>query len=98
MGGISSTGLPASLGIGRQVVQSLLRSIVSRSEEELASVLHQHASPTPLPDVESLVEQYHCRGDGTINVDGHAYKVTHPLTKMGFDARTGIASKSTCST
>jgi glycerol-3-phosphate dehydrogenase len=90
VGGIRSTGLSASLGIGRHVVQSLLCSIVSRSEEELASL--QHPSPTPLPDVESLVEQYHRRGDGTIYVDGHDYKVTHPLTRMGWDARTGIAS------
>ena len=90
VGGIRSTGLSASLGIGRHVVQSLLCSIVSRSEEESTSV--QQASPTPLPDVESLVEQYHSRGDGTINVAGHDYRVTHPLTRMGWDARTGIAS------
>eukprot|EP00984_Skeletonema_dohrnii_P016611 scaffold7430_cov156-Skeletonema_dohrnii-CCMP3373.AAC.6 len=90
VGGIRSTGLSASLGIGRHVVQSLLCSIVSRSEEESTSV--QQASPTPLPDVESLVEQYHSRGDGTVNVAGHDYRVTHPLTRMGWDARTGIAS------
>ena len=90
VGGIRSTGLSASLGIGRHVVQSLLCSIVSRSEEESTSV--QQASPVPLPDVESLVEQYHSRGDGTINVAGHDYRVTHPLTRMGWDARTGIAS------
>mmetsp|Transcript_30050 Transcript_30050/g.46556 ORF Transcript_30050/g.46556 Transcript_30050/m.46556 type:complete len:489 (+) Transcript_30050:77-1543(+) len=90
VGGIRSTGLSASLGIGRHVVQSLLCSIVSRSEKESTSV--QQASPTPLPDVESLVEQYHSRGDGTVNVAGHDYRVTHPLTRMGWDARTGIAS------
>jgi len=90
VGGIRSTGLSASLGIGRHVVQSLLCSIVSRSEEESTSV--EQASPTPLPDVESLVEQYHSRGDGTVNVAGHDYRVTHPLTRMGWDARTGIAS------
>lgn len=87
VGGIRSTGLTASLGIGRHVVQSLLSSIVSRPEEELTP-----APATPLPDVSSLVEQYHTRGDGTIHVAGHDYRVTHPLTRMGWDARTGFAS------
>ena len=95
VGGIRSTGLSASLGIGRHVVQSLLCSIVApRSEEEELTPMHQQLStfPTPLPDVESLVEQYHKRGDGTVHIAGHDYRVTHPLTRMGWDARTGIAS------
>lgn len=91
VGGIRSTGLTASLGIGRHVVQSLLSSIVSRPEEEVNNQ-QQSSLPTPLPDVESLVEQYHTRGDGTIHVAGHDYRVTHPLTRMGWDARTGLAS------
>ena len=91
VGGIRSTGLSASLGIGRHVVQSLLSSIVSRPEEDLTSTQKQHTY-TPLPNVESLVEQYHSRGDGSVNVGGHDYRVTHPLTRMGWDARTGIAS------
>jgi len=97
VGGIRSTGLTASLGIGRHVVQCLLPSIVppppveeGDDEEELRqSILRR---PTPLPDVKELVKQYHQRGDGTIVIDGHVYKVTHPLTKLGWDARSGIAS------
>lgn len=94
VGGIRSTGLSASLGIGRHVVQTLLSSIVSRSDddEKFVASLLKHASPTPLPDVDNMVEQYHNRGDGTIAIEGHVYKVTHPLTRMGWDARSGIAS------
>ena len=90
VGGIRSTGLSASLGIGRHVVQSLLCSIVCQSEEKMESV--QQQAPTPLPDIVSLVEQYHSRGDGWIHVGGHEYRVTHPLTRMGWGARTGIAT------
>jgi len=100
VGGIRSTGLTASLGIGRHVVQCLLSSIVpppplvsvdgGDDEEELRQSILRH--PTPLPDVKELVKQYHQRGDGTIMIGGHVYKVTHPLTKLGWDARSGIAA------
>ena len=96
VGGIRSTGLTASLGIGRHVVQCLLSSIVpppppvEDDEEELRQSILRH--PTPLPNVKELVKQYHQRGDGTVMIGGHAYKVTHPLTKLGWDARSGIAA------
>ena len=63
VGGIRSTGLTASLGIGRHVVQCLLSSIVSPppveedGEEELRQSIVRH--PTPLPDVKELGKQYH---------------------------------------
>ena len=91
VGGIRSTGLTASLGIGRHVVQSLLPAIVSQPEEDSLGQ-QKIMSPTPLPNVDRLVEQYHCRGDGSISVGGHSYRVTHPLTRMGWDARTGLVS------
>ena len=96
VGGIRSTGLTASLGIGRHVVQCLLSSIVPPppvsvgDEEELRQSIVRH--PTPLPDVKELVKQYHERGDGTVVLGGYVYKVTHPLTKLGWDARSGIAA------
>ena len=89
VGGIRSTGLTASLGIGRHVVQCLLSTIVDDHDEHSSSILPRR---TPLPDIKKLVEQYHKRGDGKVSVGGHSYKVTHPLTKLGWDARTGLAS------
>ena len=99
VGGIRSTGLTASLGIGRHVVQCLLSSIVppppvEDGDDEDEEELHQSIvrRPTPLPDVKELVKQYHQRGDGTVVLGGHVYKVTHPLTKLGWDARSCIAA------
>lgn len=93
VGGVRSTGLTANLGISRHVVQCLLPAIVPRSVgDDSLLFASMSKSPTPLPDVKELVDQYHERGDGTIEVGGYEYKVTHPLTKMGWDARTGLAS------
>ncbi|KAL7464577.1 hypothetical protein ACHAXS_004915 [Conticribra weissflogii] len=90
VGGIRSTGLTASLGIGRHVVQTLLASLVPKPEH-VTTAAHP-VNPTPLPNVVELVKDYHARADGTIAIHGHTYKVTHPLTKMGWDAKTGLAS------
>jgi len=90
VGGIRSTGLTASLGIGRHVVQTLLSPLIPKPEHFMTST--HPLKPTPLPDVVELVRDYHARSDGTIAIHGHSYKVTHPLTKMGWDAKTGFAS------
>jgi glycerol-3-phosphate dehydrogenase len=97
VGGIRGTGLTASLGISRHVVQCLLPTIIPpRVDESSPSTLTPRLrSLTPLPNVEELVQQYHKRGDGTVIVDGHVYKVAHPLTRMGWDARTGLAAMKT---
>jgi hypothetical protein len=79
VGGMRSKGLTASLGIGRQVVQCLLLTIVPKFR------------PTPLPNVAELVAQYHERNDGVVEVAGYQCKVTHPLTKFRWTARTGMA-------
>ncbi|KAL7483549.1 hypothetical protein ACHAW6_009188 [Cyclotella cf. meneghiniana] len=91
VGGIRSTGLTASLGIGQHVVQCLLSAILT--PPELSCDSSKQACPTPLPDVKQLIEQYHKRRNGTIEVQGYSYKVTHPLTKFGWEARTGIAQR-----
>lgn len=85
--GIRSTGLTASLGIGRHVVSIL----------ETAGVLvRPQTGPTiqtkPLPSIETIVRDYQNSEDGSITIDGHSYKVTHPLTRFGLSAGTGIAS------
>jgi glycerol-3-phosphate dehydrogenase len=82
--GIRSTGLTASLGIGRHVVH-LLSCI-------LPEPLPRQVKTTPLPNVLSLVDQYHKRGDGTVCIDGSVYKVTHPITKFGWERRSGMAN------
>lgn len=69
VGGMRSKGLTASLGIGRQVVQCLLLTIVPSSE-----LLCQKFRPTPLPNVAELVAQYHERNDGVVEVAGYQYK------------------------
>lgn len=83
--GIRSTGLTASLGIGRHV-HELLRGVLG-SREPLPNY-----RVSPLPNIRSLVADYHGRRDGTVLIHGHVYKVTHSLTRLGWDARTGIAN------
>eukprot|EP00956_Cyclotella_meneghiniana_P023777 scaffold46878_cov72-Cyclotella_meneghiniana.AAC.8 len=91
VGGIRSTGLTASLGIARHVVQCLLPTLIP--PPNFSHNMIKQTCATPLPDVVQMVEQYHERNDGTIHLDGHSYKVTHPLTKFGWDARTGLAQR-----
>jgi glycerol-3-phosphate dehydrogenase len=89
VGGIRSTGLTASIGIGKHVVQCILPTIVPMPK--LTCNLQNQLAPIPLPDVKELVEQYHRRNDGTVEIDCNSYKVTHPLTKLGWEARSGLA-------
>ncbi|KAL7539043.1 hypothetical protein ACHAWF_006275, partial [Thalassiosira exigua] len=95
LGGIRSTGLTASLGIGWHVARSLLPAAVPPPPNDRSGPLEQLARPTPLPDARELAEQFRRRGDGTVEVGGHVYKVTHPLTRMGWAAGTGLASRRT---
>ena len=87
VGGVRSTGLTASLGVGRHVVQCLLPCVVEPSGRPPAC-----AGPTPLPDVRVLAERYRAGGDGSVEINGHRYRVTHPLTRIGWEARTGMAA------
>jgi len=82
--GIRSTGLTASLGIGRHIVH-LLQMILPMP------VPLDNVRLTPLPPVSVLVEDYHLRADGTVMIHGEVYRVTHPITRLGWDAKTGIA-------
>jgi glycerol-3-phosphate dehydrogenase len=78
-------GLTASLGIGRYLTQ-LLEPMLGRP-----SAL-PNIQTTPLPCLSQLVQDYHQRQDGTVQIDGTCYRVTHPLTRFGWEARTGLAS------
>ncbi len=39
---------------------------------------------TPMPSIETLMEEYQRRDDGMVTIHGFEYKVTHPLTKLGW--------------
>ncbi|VEU38337.1 unnamed protein product [Pseudo-nitzschia multistriata] len=91
--GIRSTGLTASLGIGNYVVrllQSILRDPSDALREDGDSQVHDQASServiktTPMPTVEKLAEDFVTNGDGCCTIHGLRYRVTHPLTKLGF--------------
>jgi glycerol-3-phosphate dehydrogenase len=83
--GIRSTGLTASLGIGRHVLH-LLRSILPPPPQRTTTI-----RTTPLPPVVDLVQNYRERQDGKVTIHGYDYKVTHPITRFGWDAGLGIA-------
>lgn len=82
-GGIRSTGLTSSLGIGRHVVH-LLDVVLSDPASPLSMV-----KTTPLPALPELIHEYRRRGHIAIN--GHFYRVTHPVTSLGWDAAKGIS-------
>jgi hypothetical protein len=42
---------------------------------------------TPLPPVSELVREYQQRQDGCVTIQGHRYKVTHPLTRLGWSTK-----------
>ena len=82
--GIRSTGLTASLGIGDYVVRNL--RAVLKSPENPPTVL-----TTPLPSVATMIDDFNER-DGYVKINGFVYKVTHPLTKLGWGAKRAFAN------
>jgi glycerol-3-phosphate dehydrogenase len=81
--GIRSTGLTASLGIGRHVLHLLRQGILPEREPLDTS----QSQSKPLPAVEELIANFHKRGDGKVEIHGYVYRVTHPLTILGWKAR-----------
>jgi hypothetical protein len=75
-----STGLTASLGIGRHVVHLLQQEVLPRGEP----LDPQGIRTTPLPSLDVLVREFRHRDDGKVTIHGHEYQVTHPLTVMGW--------------
>ena len=82
--GIRSTGLTASLGIGNYVVRQM-QSILDVPNRP------SNTRTTPMPSIEELVRDFH-NDNGYATIQGHRYKVTHPLTRFGLAAKTGIAA------
>jgi glycerol-3-phosphate dehydrogenase len=84
---IRSTGLTASLGIGRHVLQTLQKAGILEAKSKRALVTR------PLPPVYVLAREYRESGaDESVTIDGHKYRVTHPLTKWGFASGKGFAA------
>lgn len=83
--GIRSTGLTASLGIGRHIT-NLLQSILPFALPPIS------IRTSPLPSMKELVDNYNSSPDGHVLIHGYLYRVTHPLTQMGFKMKSGIAS------
>jgi len=80
--GIRSTGLTASLGIGRYVVKSLLPILL-----DVQSEAGTYFDDAPLPAAVDLIHEFNERGDGCIALYGREYRVTHPLTALGWKAQ-----------
>ena len=79
--GIRSTGLTASLGISRYVSNQIKYLIGESSNFDPLST-----KTTPLPNLESLVNEFRSREDGCVTIGGNLYKVTHPVTKFGWSS------------
>lgn len=82
--GIRSTGLTATLGIGNYVVRNL-RAVLAPSDPPPRTV-----RTTPMPPLEALIHDFHQR-NGFVEIHGYVYKVTHPLTRLGWGRREGLA-------
>jgi glycerol-3-phosphate dehydrogenase len=79
--GIRSTGLTASLGIGNYVRRQLC-SILEPPDHPPS-----HVRTTPLPSVEELIREFDCNA-GHVSINGHRFRVTHPLSRFGFEVMT----------
>jgi glycerol-3-phosphate dehydrogenase len=79
--GIRSTGLTASLGIGRHVTH-LLQQVLREAGIQRTPLATPHA--TPLPLLTDLIRDYQTRNDGCVEIHGNVYKVTHPVTQLGW--------------
>lgn len=89
--GIRSTGLTASLGIGRHVVNCLLMPMLGI----VPSLKQPKSKLTPLPPLQQMISEFHSRGDGKVTINGFTYTVTHPITRIGWEAQSGLAKQTT---
>jgi glycerol-3-phosphate dehydrogenase len=81
-------GLTASLAIGRHVVYLLEQGVLTGNNAAETNTSEPAVAPavntSPIPSVEDLISDFVLRGDGSVAINGHAYKVTHPLTVLGW--------------
>jgi len=100
VGGVRSTGLTASLGIGEHV-RGLAGSMLAglRPGPAAASPPRARAAPkwTPLPPLGEIYRSFRERGDGTVSLHGRVHAVTHPLCRLGYaGGRSAGAGSSRC--
>ena len=94
VGGIRSTGLTASAGIGEYVSDLYEHNLrPNTNSEDMLGVTEAAASPVPsnvtvcnpkVPTLTQLAESYKRRGDGKVEVyEGTVETVTHPISIFG---------------
>ena len=94
VGGIRSTGLSASAGIGEYVSNLFLEKLPEHPPEvPMPGVTEAASSPVPsnvricnprVPSLAELAAAFKRRGDGTVEVyDGVTETVTHPISIFG---------------
>ena len=81
-GGIRSTGLTASLGIGRYIVRLLSAIIPCPTNAGFDGLCRRQCSS--LPDHRMLAKSFLLSNDGSIELNGMKYRVTHPITRYGW--------------
>ena len=98
VGGIRSTGLSGSSGIA-EYVGDLLEEMEGGEKKrvEMRGVTEAANNPDPLehdrnikhngpvPTLKQLAENYRHRGDGTVEIYGRVWHVTHPISSFGME-------------
>lgn len=84
--GIRSTGLTASLGIGNYVVRLLQCILGVPCETQDTTQRRGGIQTTPMPTLKELAKDYVNGEEGCCRIHGRRYRVTHPLTKLGFES------------
>eukprot|EP00980_Cylindrotheca_fusiformis_P023916 scaffold11197_cov67-Cylindrotheca_fusiformis.AAC.1 len=94
VGGIRSTGLTASLGIGNYVMrqlQCILGGLPNNKDNKKSSNAAAAATTccktTPLPPLMDMIQEFQQSSDGSVTIQGHCYRVTHPLTRLGWSTK-----------
>lgn len=84
--GVRSTGLTASLGIGRYCLSLLINTGILVPKAKHTTITR------PLPDVVELAREFRAQGCEFVRIDGWCYRVTHPLTRWGWAGAKGLAA------
>merc|ERR1711982_71998 len=81
--GIRSTGLSASLGIAKYVHHYLLSSIILPSTKTTNNNIKDEKQII-LPSLKELIINNFNNNDDMVCINNYLYKVTHPITLLGW--------------